>query len=1563
MGNVGASGLLSEDLPSYMEGLKLGVVPVMPILGGARDVKSMRARYGRGHVTVKVYVKRGFAEENLKISESLQYIEDIGKKVRGDSSDRSDCPSILPYTISRESANAVCLVRPFITSSLNDRLHTHPFLSDLERRWITFQLLQAASQLSDKGIIHKDIKMDNILVTSWNWTFVADLGAPYKPDHLPSDSPALYNQYYSSGRRTACYVAPERFCGRQEKKAHLTSAVDVFSIGCLIGELFLDGREALFDHSQMLSYKENNYSPWDVISKIPDKDLRNMVLSMTDVDPSQRLSAQEYLTKFKSIFPPYFGYLYDLFKCLTFPKYSSPDMKIEYILKHFEDILDNLMSGESRNNFSFSTTLNQTSLIANFSLEESTVKTSTSTDEYGSNFSDIDQLKLGNRESVVKFKEMCSDMTGSFDDESAFTFSPGFRSDLVHPKRINAYYSQPTNVREQTRISLLYRSEVVPRLEKLQSGSLDILEEDDSFNEKTDDTTRELTMGFVPIITLICSLLRNVKMPISKLLAIELLHEFGEYVTDEIKLARIVPYTVSLIAESKSDTPATIKATALNLLSQTLASINHVPLIEANIFPEYIFSSFSLLPTDSEELIQITYAQNAGRLAETAKHFLELTTALANESNVEQVTSFDTRLSLLHAQVFRIVQAVVQGGTSRVKMALLSDIARLSVFFGHELVNTTLLPSLTTFLNDKTWELRAAFFQHMIGIGIFVGPESLHNFILPLALEHGIYDVEEYVVVRTLQSMTALCKLGLFEIYVMDQLAGRVSPLLCHPCSWIRRNALDFIVSIAEKLGPARSYCLLNPRLRNFLHNDGIDLFSITKDSLLKHLHRPLSRKTFDTALKKTYDILCADINCPGSAITTKALGWVITESGLVEEDEDLVASLQPYLETLAIKISQSALKLSQDNLLEISDEIPLHRVMVANSIPRPVVKGLLGDTKGVAVDDIQITRGELAQAFSPEPAMPLRITATKLLAKEVPIVGALHHRLVIDPDFTVGEHSKMPKHESMSSLPDTVKRALRLPKNIPDLGQNQLIAHQTSLSPFYRNHRPPFCSSVPDSQNPVKWRPRGILVASLTEHKSCVNALSVCRDNSFLASCSNDGTVKIWDAQKLKLVSPRSRVTYRGQKGRIMDVVVLDGAHSFASASSGGSVHVCKVEMDLNRDSGRIDKYNGCAEVKKLRRREGAVLAVEHANTITESLLMYGTEAGNCRGWDLRAEKEPFALKLPDYCGSITKIHMGPIPSCLVVGTNRGFVVIFDLRFQIAIQVWRHSSKNRITELYTQEAGTVLPPYGAYSHPESGPLVFVAAAGTNEVSAFDMYTAETREVFRVQGQAKHESRFDHPSSAMSTISKLAKSSSFRFDSSSLKLDNSFEAGLAFPSSPFQLPYLHPFLQLRSQLPGDYADIPEKFTDYIRDTHGISGMLCCANSYLLTAGFDSVIRFWDLHDPAASYRISGSREGVDDGSHLFYTAHMENSAVMFEEILSQQYPGAQETPEISGGGALDLQRASSRHLGNELRSERDRGPVATPTHHKDAITALKSIEFPQAMLVSSARDGEIKVWV
>lgn len=87
-----------------------------------------------------------------------------------------------------ESDKAGYIVRQAFYLSLYDRISTRPFLSTLEKKWITFQLLSAVADSHARGVTHGDIKMENVMLTTWSWVYLTDFATPYKVRHSRQDA-------------------------------------------------------------------------------------------------------------------------------------------------------------------------------------------------------------------------------------------------------------------------------------------------------------------------------------------------------------------------------------------------------------------------------------------------------------------------------------------------------------------------------------------------------------------------------------------------------------------------------------------------------------------------------------------------------------------------------------------------------------------------------------------------------------------------------------------------------------------------------------------------------------------------------------------------------------------------------------------------------------------------------------------------------------------------------------------------------------------------------------------------------------------------------------------------------------------------------------------------------------------------------------------------------------------------------------------------------------------------------------------------------------------------------
>ena len=199
---------------------------------------------------------------------------------------------------------------------------TRPFLDDIEKRWLAFQLLCALRDCHARNVYHGDIKTENILVTSWNWLYLSDFSSSFKKTYLPEDNPADFSYFFDiSGRRT-CYLAPERFLGAGEEDdgRGMTWAMDVFSVGCVIAELFVES--PIFSLSQLFKYRKGEYDPEaGHLNKIEDNDIRELVAHMIQLEPESRYSAEEYLNFWRrKAFPEYFySFLHQYMGLITDP--------------------------------------------------------------------------------------------------------------------------------------------------------------------------------------------------------------------------------------------------------------------------------------------------------------------------------------------------------------------------------------------------------------------------------------------------------------------------------------------------------------------------------------------------------------------------------------------------------------------------------------------------------------------------------------------------------------------------------------------------------------------------------------------------------------------------------------------------------------------------------------------------------------------------------------------------------------------------------------------------------------------------------------------------------------------------------------------------------------------------------------------------------------------------------------------------------------------------------------------------------------------------------------------
>ncbi|KAL8812274.1 MAG: hypothetical protein Q9223_001209 [Gallowayella weberi] len=301
-----SSGSAGIDVP------ELSDLSYEKALGQARLMKSIRARHQNGLVVVKLVMKPYPQLELEKYVRAIRHERDA----------LSDVPNALAYQRVLETTTNGYLVRQYLYSSLYDRMSTRPFLEEIEKKWLAFQLLCALRDCHARNVFHGDIKTENVLVTSWNWLYLTDFSSCYKKTRLPEDNPADFSYYFDTSGRRTCYLAPERFLSADESDdgSGVTWAMDVFSVGCVIAELFLES--PIFTLSQLYKYRKGEFDPsFSYLDRIEDTDVRELVSHMIQLDPESRYAAEEYLNFWRrKAFPEYFySFLHQYMGLLTDP--------------------------------------------------------------------------------------------------------------------------------------------------------------------------------------------------------------------------------------------------------------------------------------------------------------------------------------------------------------------------------------------------------------------------------------------------------------------------------------------------------------------------------------------------------------------------------------------------------------------------------------------------------------------------------------------------------------------------------------------------------------------------------------------------------------------------------------------------------------------------------------------------------------------------------------------------------------------------------------------------------------------------------------------------------------------------------------------------------------------------------------------------------------------------------------------------------------------------------------------------------------------------------------------
>ena len=1394
-----------------------------------------------------------------------------------------------------------------------------------------------------RDVYHGDIKTENILVTSWNWLYLTDYSSSFKKTYLPEDNPADFSYFFDTSGRRTCYIAPERFseAGGKGENHDLTWAMDIFSVGCVIAEIFLEA--PIFTLSQLLKYRRSEFDPRLVyLDKVQDKEIREMVSHMVQLDPESRYTAEEYL-KFwrRKAFPDYFTSFLQQYMGLV----TDPTSGREAVLPETESFGD-----------------------ADKRIERIS--------------HDFDKISyfLGHKTD----NENSTEFYGHFASDSSQALNFGIATD---------------------------------RLGSIPSG--------------VDD-------GSLLFISLVASSLRHAARATSKVQACELMLAFAKKITDEARLDRVLPYIVTLMGD-KSDF---VKAAALRTTTQILSMVNVVSPVNAYVFSEYIrprLSSFvSGSGTKIKPLVRETYASCLASLAHSSMRILDVVQALRADGSIptndpeaedegDSTNSYRNMFDVAKADLLDHFEghtkALLTDKDSSVRRALLGSVSSLCVFFGTSKANDVVLTYLNTYVNDKDWMLRRAFFHTLVGVATFVGGTSLEEFLCPLMIQ-ALSDAEELVTEKVIISFGAMAQLGLFQPSTLFEIVATVGPFLIHPNLWIRSAAANLVVSSTKYLTRADIDTFLAPLLESYLNSS---ILYYSTNGVFESLKKPLPRPALDMALtwatsvkendstfwKSMQGISNFSLEDRKSHSPRKARLPLLDKSSTNADDEQWIKKLRNFgmgaeEESKFISLKEYIWRCSRKRAAEDAKNIQASPLANIQSLQERGVtpQTVFFETRSVPPSRHRKSSGERLTVNEGGRRKPMTIADALLDASETLDIDVQDRRQGSQLDSRdtslrppsvassgrpssghAQNRTEAIKHEAAHGLkhkssamqllrenpkaaaetatsPENAFGDLEGPKHQEDISNRKprsprrgakaekYTAHTYSGNDptvmrllngmASDNNKPeesdfgpphplprPAPSSKDDGEGRKVWRPEGVLVAAFGEHTGPINRVLLSPDHTFFITGSDDGTVKIWDTLRLeRIIAYRSRQTYKhSERGHVKCLAFVGNTYTFVSGASDGSIHLVKVD---HTQLAETSKYGRLRTLRTYSFPAGEYPLWMETHKVNEPykswVLITCTNFSRIVALDLSNMSLLYTFANPLHHGTPLCFCISNRHDWLLLGTSRGILDFWDLRFKLRLKSWGWPGKSG------------KPIRRVTIHPYRGKGKWVSVLGGsagNEITIWDLEKWICREVFRVENGLPDTKPKTYDMILLDEdISHAAEGSLEHF---STNLDHSFtESDQSHNSSGTTIRALAPWI-----------DHPEEKREI---KHG----------FFLTGGSDRKLHVWDVARFDETSKVVSGLD-VDEPQPRYVTGRMGNATVH----------GERDAAAAAATQDADKDKTSGKKKKGEAGGKVDKMSRSTLIslqqqnllrRHLDEITDIAILERPAMMTVSVDRAGGVYVF-
>ena len=366
--------------------------------------------------------------------------------------------------------------------------------------------------------------------------------------------------------------------------------MDVFSIGCVLAEIFTDSN-SLFNYQSLINYKKGDISVLDKLNTIEDEEIKQMILKMLSLDSNKRGTLTDHLNTIRSLISHEIMNLYSYLNyVMRRGEFSHPDVKlglIRVIAPRFVECIEKGLSNEEsvllENLFKdtkfrrcFPYHISKVSLLSQL---KGIVLNCPLNQFFDNNLIvkfiddsmkllDVGQVRIGaadspssiHLDSVNYLKEVSLNI-----DQEPFTDKDEFHKDLVKPV-----------------------AEVRQTMEKI------IIEAQKEID--INKTLRRFS-PFAHLIEILCSLLRNLQLSQSYQVGLEIIEIFSRFTRSDQIVFIIFPHLLTQLEESENKIEKYYSITLFCTLVHRIKYVSRI-LAKKNAFSGYVQAFINLCQSD-----------------------------------------------------------------------------------------------------------------------------------------------------------------------------------------------------------------------------------------------------------------------------------------------------------------------------------------------------------------------------------------------------------------------------------------------------------------------------------------------------------------------------------------------------------------------------------------------------------------------------------------------------------------------------------------------------------------------------------------------------------------------------------------------------------------------------------------------------------------------------------------------------------------------------------------------------------------------------------------------------